>query len=283
MPLIETLMLNVATSVGKAIAKIWLKDPGLVGTTEGVIETLKKRTDDLITRRNTGRLFQNIEDKVAERLKQLIVHEFPGLSEGDQIAASIAVGAALDALDLGESLMRSDLDATRLEATVLSAKPDAFQNLGEPVAEFGRQLLNECCNYIVRLAGALPDFQVESTAELLKRDSEILENLQRALDELAQLRSEKHQAVVEQTARFEDQYRRTLVQQLNHNQLFAPEPRLHASANLGLSPLSCISRRQIRTPLSCRKKALAWSGHSRPFRLPNSFGSRQPRYNARAR
>ena len=46
MPLIETLTVNVAASVGKAVLKAWLKDPWLVGATEGVIETLKKRTDN---------------------------------------------------------------------------------------------------------------------------------------------------------------------------------------------------------------------------------------------
>jgi hypothetical protein len=220
MPLIETLTANVAASVGKAVLKVWLKDDGLVGAAQGVVDTLKKQTDDYVTARSTNRLFQNLEDDIARRMEQWIVREFPGLGEGDRNAAATAAGTALASLDLNRSLMESDLDATRLETAVCEAAPEAFSGLGKPAEELGRRLLNECCNYVVRLAGKLPDFQAASTAELLKRDREILDDLQLVLDELDRLRSERRQDVADRNTEFEDQYRRTLIQRLDYNKLF---------------------------------------------------------------
>jgi energy-coupling factor transporter ATP-binding protein EcfA2 len=220
MPLIETLTVNVAASLAKAAAKVWLKDPGSVGAAEGIIETLKRRGDDFLTARRTGDLFQHLETDVAQRMERLIAAEFPGLEEGDQNAGSLAVGAALSSLDLSESLMRSDLDATRLELAILNTKPDAFLGLGEPAAELARRLLKECCNYIVRIAGTLPDFHAESTAELLKRDRGISDDLRRVLDELDRIRSDRREDAAHRTAAFEDQYRITVLQHLDRNRLF---------------------------------------------------------------
>jgi hypothetical protein len=95
MPLIETLTISVAASLSKAVAKLWLKDPGLVGAAEGVIETVKKRSDDFLTRRSTGILFQHVETDIAQRMELFISREFPSLDEGDRNAASLARDARI--------------------------------------------------------------------------------------------------------------------------------------------------------------------------------------------
>ncbi len=46
MPLLDILTLNVAASVVKSVAKVWLKDTGLVGASEGVIDTFRRRFDE---------------------------------------------------------------------------------------------------------------------------------------------------------------------------------------------------------------------------------------------
>ena len=53
--------------------------------------------------------------------------------------------------------------------------------LGDTGEHFARRLLNECCNYLVTIAGKLPDFQVAATKELLRRDTLIRDDLNRYL------------------------------------------------------------------------------------------------------
>src|SRR5262249_29465519 len=53
MPLLESLTASLVAGIAKTLAKIWLKDEGLVKPAEGVIETFKKRFDDTQVTRAT--------------------------------------------------------------------------------------------------------------------------------------------------------------------------------------------------------------------------------------
>jgi hypothetical protein len=82
MPLLETLTVSLVASISKTLAKIWLKDEGLVKPAEGVIETLKKRFEDGQVTRATQKLFLDLEEKVESRLHDFIESsEFRALAE----------------------------------------------------------------------------------------------------------------------------------------------------------------------------------------------------------
>ena len=245
MPLLEILTLNVAASIAKSAAKVWLKDEGLVGASEGIIETFKRRFDDVLVCRSTQRIFDHVQDDVAQRLEFFVDREFPGLPANEREAAAYAVAELLSAYELTGTMFTANLDAVLLEREVLAEATRAFAMLSTSGEALARRLLNECCNYIVSIAGKLPDFQVAATRELLKRETAVREDLSRILDELSWMRSNTSTAEASRIAGFEDQYRRTLVQQLDRLQLFGLRLIGAGSRISGLSntfvPLSAMS------------------------------------------
>jgi hypothetical protein len=220
MALIETLLVHVGTSVTKAVVRIWLKNPGIVGSVEGVADALSKRTDDIIAKRNARALFENIETDIALRMERFIALEYPGSDDADRNAAAQAVGVALASIDLTVAAIESDLDATRLALAALNGAPLAIGTLGGVATDIARSLLAECCHYIVRIAGALPNFNATATAEMLRREHRILDDIRRVLDAVTQLRLEQSRLSEGGDVEFNNQYRLTLQERLDSNQLF---------------------------------------------------------------
>jgi hypothetical protein len=209
MALIESLTVNVAAALAKAVLKLWLKDEGPVAIGEGVIETLKKRFEFPVAR-SAERLVHDLEDDIGKRLERFISIEFPNLPDNEREAAALAVGDALGRLELETALMRADLDATLLERAVRTSGPDAFRHFEDQTRALADRLLRECCNYIVTLAPKLPQFDAAATKELLLRNTSILLELQSVLDQLVAIRRQPSDTRDREAAEFEDQYRRDL-------------------------------------------------------------------------
>ena len=86
------------------------------------------------------------------------------------------------------------------------------------VESLAQLMLRECCAYTVSVASKLPEFQTVISRELLKRDDEILTDLKRVLDAVADMRAKA--TGTEADANFDVAYRRALVQRLDRMQLF---------------------------------------------------------------
>ncbi len=241
---IEALTINVAAKLAKVVVKLWLKDEGLVGGAEGVIETIKKHFEDWRVARSAEGLVRNLEDDVATRLERFIGVEFPNLAENEREAAALAVSNALGKLELGPAIMRADLDATLLERAVREAAPDAFGLLAEDARSLGERLRRECCNYIVSLAPKLPQFDAEATKELLLRSTSILRELQSVLDEVVAIRRQGSDTRDQAEAEFEHEYRFSLARVLDRVELFGVRLTGAATREYGLTrtyvPLSAV-------------------------------------------
>ncbi len=220
MALIETLTINVAAALAKAVVKLWLKDEGPVAIGEGVIETLKKRFEAFPVARSAERLVHDIEDDIGARLERFVRIEFPNLADNEREAAALAVADALGRLEMEATLMRTDLDATLLERAVHKTAPDPFRHLGTQTQALGERLLRECCNYIVTIAPKLPQFDAAATRELLVRSTSILQELQSVLDQLVAIRRQPSDRTDQEAAEFEDQYRIDLARVLDRVELF---------------------------------------------------------------
>jgi hypothetical protein len=244
MALIEALTINVAAKLAKVVVKLWLKDEGLVGGAEGVIETIKKYFEDWRVARSAEGLIRNLEDDVATRLERFIRIEFPNLADSEREAAALAVAAALGKLELGPAIMRADLDATLLERAVREADPDAFRLLGQDTRSLAERLRRECCNYIVTLAPKLPQFDADATKELLLRSTSILRELQSVLDEVVAVRRQASETRDQAAAEFEHEYRFALARALDRVELFGVRITGAATREYGLTrtyvPLSAV-------------------------------------------
>ena len=122
MALLETLTIQLAAPMLKAVAKLWLKDSPIgEGAAGGLIEIFKKKIDGWDAQRGAEKLFDNLQDEIARRLADTIEAEFPQLPESDRTAAALAVAAVFGELDLSVEAFRQDLDPARL----LAVRPPA--------------------------------------------------------------------------------------------------------------------------------------------------------------
>jgi hypothetical protein len=189
MSLIEILTVNLGAAVAKAAAKIWLKESPLIGeTANSVVDLLRKRIEDFETRRSTEHLFSDLQDEIAKRLERLIDVEFSTLQLNDREAAALAVSEILNGMKLETQLFEADLDATHLE-NIAKRQVRAFDHLGESGRNLAEILLRESCNYVVTLAGKLPNFNFVATREILKRNKELSNELTNILDVVTQIRA----------------------------------------------------------------------------------------------
>jgi hypothetical protein len=219
MPLIETLTIGLGAALLKTTAKVWLGDFS-ESAAGAAIDTFKKKIEDFETRRATERLFDGLQDEVGRRLKPVVDAEFRNLPENERTAAALAVADVFNELTLSDAMLGVDLDAARLEAVARPIAERHFRLLGADTQSLGALLLRESCNYVVTLAGKLPNFQVAATREILKRHTQLQDELGKVLDSLAAMRTNALASGGAETRDFDLQYRRALDRRLDRLELF---------------------------------------------------------------
>jgi len=219
--LIEILSLNLGGAVIKATAKLWFRDNVFAASAaDGISKLFELKFKDYTDRRAAERLFSSLQDEVAQSLADVIQAEFPRLGDGDREAAVMAVSDVFARLSLERQLFDADLDAARLETIALSHSETPFLGLSAEALALAQLLLRECCNYVVRVAGRLPDFARAGAQEMLKREREIGDDIKLVLKEIAALRAQQERSGADQRQAFEERYRNALSERLDRLELF---------------------------------------------------------------
>jgi len=224
MTLIETLALAVGPAIAKAILKIWLKDSHIaLNTTSSFVDLLTSKTKDGIAQRRGSRQFEEIGEKVAEGLLPLF--EEAHLEESGRVAVALAVAGTLDKAQIApELLVQRDLDPSELGRYLLDSCPDATRDFSEAETALYRRIVSESASYVVDIASQLPMFSERTLAEVLKRERLLLDKADQILDEVRRIREESRQANPEaDAARFEEEYRRSIVRKLDELELFGAD------------------------------------------------------------
>lgn len=215
MPALELVLFTLGRGIVKSAIGLWLGENKLaVGLAESSLDTLSERLSTARERRRLAHVADNSAEMIADRLEPFIQNEMPGLDAGERFAAIGAVNDTLNRIQLTEAdLFAADLDAGHLDRYVRSRVPDAKDRalLNEPARALYDLVLRESCTYIIQVRSALPRAGISALAEQLRRDRELLELLQEALDRLPERRGQ---------ADFERDYRQLVVNQLDQVEFF---------------------------------------------------------------
>jgi Leucine-rich repeat (LRR) protein len=220
MPVLETALLEMGAAIAKAVVRLWLQDPAVAS--EGAIdiaEVLGRKIPTVLVRRSAQRTFDRIAEQVASNLEPHLRVEYGGLPDNEKEAAIVAVAQTIDSTPISEDLLLSaDLDPFRIEQLFRAGDPAAKARalLNPAASQFYDHLLRESCDYIVAINTALPRFAARSTAEVLRRESELLETTRTILANLPQ----SEVAFAPGTDEFEKRYRREIVRRLDRLELF---------------------------------------------------------------
>lgn len=98
MSLIETLTIDVGTSIATLLLRLWLKDGGIAQnvTFSSVSDIAKTQTSDMRSQRQAVRQFEAIGEKVGESLLPLFTSLENSLTEDDKVDVALAVKSTLD-------------------------------------------------------------------------------------------------------------------------------------------------------------------------------------------
>jgi hypothetical protein len=175
---LEGVALTLGAAVVKSACKVWLGDRSIAAdASASAVDLVAVRAGGVVERRRVRRLFEQMEEVVAERLRPLLEHEFRSLPENERLAAIDAVRATFDRAALtDEDLFAADLDAGYVDRYLRRVDPEAAARsfLSGDATAFYDLLLRECCAHLVQIITTLPEFQPGVLTELLRRDSEIL-------------------------------------------------------------------------------------------------------------
>lgn len=210
-PVAEAL-LGLGAAVVKIVCKVWLKDQALAADAAAeVVDIVKAKVAGDLDQRHARRLFEDLEVPVAEKLSLLRPHEFAGMPDNEWDAAVLAVGDTLRHASLTDrDVFAGDLDPLYLRRLILPNSAIATRDLSEAATVVYDRLLTECCAYVVELTSTLPRFSAGAFAEILRRQSVIL---QRVSDVLNRMPSpdEIHEGIARAETDFAAAYRRQIV------------------------------------------------------------------------
>jgi hypothetical protein len=212
-PGMADLLLGLAAAVVKVACKVWLKDNEFAASASAeVVDAVKARVSGELDQRHARRLFEDLEVPVAKKLGVLRQHEFAGMPDNEWNAAVLAVGDTLRSARFTDAdIFEGDLDPLYLRRKVVAGTRGATRDLSEAGTSLYHRLLTECCAYVVELTTTLPRFTAGAFAEILRRQSLILQRFTEVLDRMPSADAE---------ADFAANYRRQVINQLDRLELF---------------------------------------------------------------
>lgn len=208
--------LALGAAVVKATCKIWLKDiPLAADVSARMVDIIESKVDGVREKRKIKRIFEDLEERVADNLHDALKVEFANLPENERQATILAVAETFNKAKLtNRDLFDSDLDPLFLERHVRLAVPNATDGLSQDAIELYGRILTNCCTYIVEISNTLPGFEVDIFAALLKRQGEVI----RRIEELFEVIPTRPNG--RGVEFFETTYRRLVSKQLDKVELF---------------------------------------------------------------
>lgn len=210
--------IKIGSSISKAILKFWFKENLIAqGTSEGIIDFLEKKFTDYYDKRRTERFYERISEEISKQLN-VFMNKNDKLNDNQKKKLINIVTELVDNTNLNQEILtKTDLNAMYLKEYILSENKYKFNTIDENENECFNEILIESCNYIIEISTTLPDFNEEATKELLRRETKILELVQKIIDNIPEMRISK---APDKDIEFETQYCRRVAQKLDFVELY---------------------------------------------------------------
>ncbi|MDQ3786022.1 MAG: NACHT domain-containing protein [Actinomycetota bacterium] len=222
--------LLLGAAVVKTACKIWLKDNAIAANAAvSILDIIQAKVADVREQRRVRRLFEDLEERVADNLASSLGTEFRNVPDNERQAAVLAVRDTFERAKLTSSMVfAADLTVGALEGLVRPAGQTFTASLSTDATVLYDRVLYDCCAYVVEVANVLPGFQIGVFREILSRQHDIMRRLDERFDLLPiQLGGRGAET-------FEPTYRRLVAKQLDKVELFG----VTMSERIGNYPLS---------------------------------------------
>src|SRR5579872_2374886 len=156
MPLIETLTIELGSSIAKSILKRWLKDDMAADASSSIIDVLRSWTTDRTVQQRANRQLEEIGEKVGENLLPIFEIDGANLDDASRTAVALAVADTLNTLS-SNILVQHNLEPSELTKYLLE-HPIGIEGFNDTEKSLYRSIISESCQYIVDIASQLPTF-----------------------------------------------------------------------------------------------------------------------------
>lgn len=222
--------LLLGAAVVKTACKIWLKDNAIAANAAvSVVDIIQAKVSDVREQRRVRRLFEDLEERVADNVMSSFGNEFRNVPENERAAAVLAVRDTVDRAKLTAGVVfAADLAVGSLERLVRPYGRKFTETLSTDATALYDRVLYDCCAYVVEVANVLPGFQTGVFREILSRQHEIMRQIEERFDLLPM------QLGGAGAETFEPTYLRLVAKQLDKVELFG----VTISDRVGDYPLS---------------------------------------------
>jgi hypothetical protein len=223
MDLLNFITLHLGTSIAKGALKFWFKDNEIAQEISlGISEIINRKILDFITNRKTKRLSERITERVAEELETLIEVQAPGIAQNIAVEIVENLTKFIDSTKLSsEIISNNDLDPVKLEEYIRKNSSFVPKKFDENHQKIFNSLLRESCSYIIEIMSKLPSFYLNVSRELLVREDESIQLLNKIIDSMPKGRYSSNAAMEEsyEDASFETDYLRKVATKLDYLEL----------------------------------------------------------------
>ncbi|MGO8672684.1 MAG: NACHT domain-containing protein, partial [Capsulimonadaceae bacterium] len=219
----EAALIDIGIAVTKAIIKTRLKGSDVAGeVVSTVLDHFKSSGDSLLEKRKTERLIERIGDGVVESLLPVVARDGANLDEGSRTAVARAASTAIAAARLSpEDLLELDLAPGKVRVRLQAGSPAEVRLFGDAENELYGRILAEVSQQIVDAGSQTPLFTERTFAEILRRETQLLDVTSRMFAEIKKIQAQvQREDPGEASARFEEKYRRAVGRNLDVLELF---------------------------------------------------------------
>jgi hypothetical protein len=205
-----------ATAVISLAIRLWSRDESPMGDSRRApIDRIIDRVSDSTQQRDVRRSFEDLEDIVADKVDDNVSTEFRSLLPNDLDAVLLTAAESFDRTQLTDvALFAADLDLLTLERFVRRNEGQGRIDLSAVAMTLYDRLLALGCAFAIEITSQLPRFQTGAFAELLRRDAQILTQLEEILGRLPGPSDDSW------NEQFETAYRRHIVKRLDRLEIF---------------------------------------------------------------
>jgi hypothetical protein len=214
MKISELAALKLSGAIVSISARLWLTD-FIAERHVSIEEIIKRNVPGYLEQRRALRFVDRAIDLLAERILSTSALEFPSLAQNEKDAAALSIADAFDPTSIPEDFARGDVDVTIIERyihTVLDSKEGDL--LSPDGMQFRRYLIREASAWLVSIVNTLPALSVNTFNELLQREEQILDQVEKVLERLPE------HSVITPDEEFELDYKRMTVIRLDKMELF---------------------------------------------------------------
>jgi hypothetical protein len=216
----EIIVFEIGASIAKAILKAWLKPSDVAGEiSSDIVDLLKSKSTDVFAARNGARQFESIGDKISQSLMPLFQAE-TDLDDAERTSVALAAVETIKESNISSSLLASlNLEPVELTKFLLVSKSEKTRDFSQTETNLYHRVIQETSRYIIDISSQLPSFTENTFSEVLKREDYLVKTVNRILEEVQRIR-DAGQQLDQNVARFEADYRSSVIRNLDKLELF---------------------------------------------------------------